>query len=60
VELSLFGSALRDDFGPHSDIDLLVRFAPRATFTTKQAPVRLDRIDRPEMREHRGKPGRHT
>lgn len=28
VRLSLFGSALRDDFGPHSDIDLLVEFAP--------------------------------
>jgi len=33
VELSLFGSALRDDFGPHSDIDLLVRFASDATPT---------------------------
>jgi predicted nucleotidyltransferase len=27
-ELALFGSALRDDFGPDSDIDLLVTFAP--------------------------------
>lgn len=26
VSLSLFGSALRDDFGPASDIDLLVTF----------------------------------
>ena len=25
-KLSLFGSALRDDFGPESDIDLLVEF----------------------------------
>ncbi len=25
-ELSLFGSALRDDFGPHSDLDFLVSF----------------------------------
>jgi predicted nucleotidyltransferase len=25
-ELALFGSALRDDFGPDSDIDLLVTF----------------------------------
>lgn len=24
--LSLFGSILRDDFGPHSDVDLLVEF----------------------------------
>ena len=28
--LSLFGSILRDDFGPDSDIDLLVEFAPDA------------------------------
>ena len=30
VELALFGSALREDFGPASDIDVLVTFAPRA------------------------------
>ena len=29
--LALFGSALRDDFGPQSDIDLLVEFLPGAT-----------------------------
>ena len=35
-ELSLFGSALRADFGPESDIDLLVSFQPaaRVTFLT--------------------------
>ena len=27
VELSLFGSALRDDFRPESDVDLLISFA---------------------------------
>ena len=26
--LSLFGSVLREDFGPHSDIDVLVEFEP--------------------------------
>jgi predicted nucleotidyltransferase len=26
--LALFGSVLRDDFGPQSDIDVLVEFAP--------------------------------
>jgi len=26
--LSLFGSALRDDFGPESDVDVLVEFEP--------------------------------
>ncbi len=28
TRLSLFGSVLRDDFGPQSDIDLLVEFEP--------------------------------
>jgi uncharacterized protein len=27
-EFSLFGSVVRDDFGPDSDIDVLVSFAP--------------------------------
>ena len=27
--LALFGSVLRDDFGPASDIDILVEFEPR-------------------------------
>ena len=30
IELSLFGSILRDDFHPDSDIDLLAVFAPEA------------------------------
>lgn len=29
--LALFGSALREDFGPESDIDVLVEFEPRHT-----------------------------
>lgn len=28
AELALFGSILRDDFGPASDIDVMVRFEP--------------------------------
>jgi predicted nucleotidyltransferase len=28
---SLFGSVLRDDFTPDSDVDVLVEFAPRKT-----------------------------
>jgi len=28
--LMLFGSVLRDDFGPSSDVDVLVEFAPEA------------------------------
>lgn len=30
TEFSLFGSVLRDDFGPGSDVDVLVTFAPDA------------------------------
>jgi len=28
--LAFFGSVLRDDFGPHSDVDVLVEFEPGA------------------------------
>ena len=27
-QLAVFGSALRDDFGPESDVDLLIEFEP--------------------------------
>lgn len=30
TELSFFGSAIRKDFGPDSDVDVLVTFKPRA------------------------------
>jgi predicted nucleotidyltransferase len=33
ARLSLFGSALRDDLGPDSDVDLLVEFSPGAVVT---------------------------
>jgi uncharacterized protein len=32
IELSVFGSILRDDFRPDSDIDMLVSFAPTANW----------------------------
>ena len=32
VELSLFGSALREDFRPDSDVDILVRFAAEVKY----------------------------
>ena len=32
-ELAVFGSILRDDFGPDSDVDFLVTFAPNADWT---------------------------
>ena len=33
VELAVFGSALREDFGPQSDIDFLARFASNAEWS---------------------------
>ena len=33
IEFSFFGSVLRDDFGPDSDVDVLVAFAPDARRT---------------------------
>ncbi len=33
AELSLFGSVLRDDFSPASDVDVLVQFIPGSTVT---------------------------
>ena len=33
AELALFGSVVRDDFGPDSDVDVLVSFTPEARRT---------------------------
>ena len=33
TELAVFGSALREDFGPDSDVDVLVAFASDARWT---------------------------
>ena len=33
TEFALFGSVLRDDFGPDSDVDVLVSFAPDARYS---------------------------
>lgn len=33
IELSLFGSVLREDFQPDSDVDVLVSFAPDVTWS---------------------------
>lgn len=41
-ELSIFGSALREDFGPESDLDFLVSFEPGAPW---------DLFDLVEMKE---------
>ena len=42
TELSLFGSVLRDDFGPDSDVDVLVSFAPGGGVTFDN---RVDMLD---------------
>ncbi|MBT1075291.1 nucleotidyltransferase family protein [Geobacter grbiciae] len=39
TEFSLFGSVLRDDFRPDSDVDVLISFAPDAAWTL------LDHVD---------------
>lgn len=39
AELSLFGSALRDDFGPESDVDVLI------VFERGRSPVLEDWLD---------------
>jgi uncharacterized protein len=33
TEFSLFGSVVRDDFGPESDVDVMVRFADDAEWS---------------------------
>ena len=33
TEFGLFGSVLREDFGPESDVDVLVTFAPEACWS---------------------------
>ena len=47
VEFSLFGSALRDDFRPDSDVDVLVTFSRQAQislFDLVQMKLDLERI----------------
>ena len=47
MEFSLFGSALREDFKPQSDIDILVTFAPTAhigLFEIAQMQIELEGV----------------
>ncbi len=45
AELSLFGSVLRDDFSPQSDIDVMVVFEPGAEgITFDNLPDMLDEL----------------
>ena len=46
VELSVFGSALRDDFGPDSDLDFLVSFHPVSRWSLwDHAQMELERVE---------------
>jgi predicted nucleotidyltransferase len=40
TEFALFGSVLRDDFGPDSDIDVLVEFASEADLLADREEMR--------------------
>jgi uncharacterized protein len=40
TEFALFGSVLREDFGPDSDIDVLVSFAPDADLFADRGKMR--------------------
>ena len=51
VELALFGSVLRDDFGPESDVDVLVRFDPQARHTLFDLAQMQDELSRTIGRE---------
>jgi predicted nucleotidyltransferase len=44
AEMSLFGSVLRDDFGPDSDVDFLVTFEPGADHDWEAWPVMVDEL----------------
>lgn len=44
IELSLFGSILRDDFRPDSDVDVLVSFAPDAKTSYWDWPEMQDEL----------------
>ena len=47
AEFAVFGSALRDDFGPESDVDVLVTFSPGACiglFDMAQMQIKLEKL----------------
>ncbi len=44
AEMSLFGSVLRDDFGPDSDVDFLVAFEPGADHDWEDWPAMLNEL----------------
>ena len=44
TEMALFGSVLRDDFGPDSDVDVLATFAPDAPWSLWDWPDMMDEL----------------
>ena len=46
AEFSLFGSILRDDFGPDSDVDVMLAFHPGHGFTFENTPDIQDDLER--------------
>lgn len=44
LELALFGSVLRDDFRPDSDVDVLVTFESEAPWSLWDWPAMLDEL----------------
>ena len=42
AEFALFGSVLSDDFGPNSDVDVLVAFAPEAARAPDREAMRAE------------------
>ena|SRR5258708_6081622 len=45
IEFALFGSVLRDDFRPDSDMDVLVTVAPEFEWTLSKAVQRQEEIE---------------
>ena len=45
IEFCLFGSVLRDDFGPDSDIDIMLKFQPGRGFTFENTPDIQDELE---------------
>jgi uncharacterized protein len=44
-EFALFGSVLREDFGPDSDVDVMLKFAPGHGFTFENMPDIQDELE---------------
>ncbi len=45
VELAIFGSALRPDFGPDSAVDVLVTFAPGVVYSLSRYVAMQDELE---------------